>query len=62
MTDLTIVKTNPRLRLFSRIFTPIINISPSYTRGLFRAYTDNHHHRNNMYRRNIFIKSRPLFK
>lgn len=62
MTDLTVFNNNPRFKLFSRMITPIINLSPSYTRGLFRAYTNNHNQKNYTHNRNIFIKSRPLFK
>ena len=59
MTELTVLPNNPRLKIFNRIFIPIINLTPSYTRGLFRAYT--HPHRIHNYR-NIFRGSRPLFK
>ena len=62
MKDLTILNNSSRFKLFSSILTPIINLSPSYTRGLFRAYTNNHNSRDHIHNRNIFIKSRPLFK
>lgn len=61
MTELTVMNNNPRLKFFSRFFTPIISLGPSYTRNLFRAYTQRES-RENTYRRNIFIKKRPLFK
>ena len=59
MVELTVLPNNLRLKLLHRIFTPFINMTPSYTRGLYRAYT----YRHKIYTyKNIFIKTRSLFK
>lgn len=63
MTELNVINTNPRIKLLSRFLSPISSLVPSYTRNLFRVYTNNNiNNRNYIYRKNIFIKKKPLFK